>query len=79
MCVCVCVYNPWFAVPSVIEFEQPSYNVGEGDGVAEICVIIRSPSDPTTLPSSYSATISISTVAGNAQGKTPIPVVIAMV
>ena len=56
----------------MIGFEERSYTVGEGDGVAEICVVIQSPADLATLPSSYSAPINISTVPGSAQCRPPI-------
>ena len=60
------------SVPSIIGFERSSYSVGEGAGVAEICVLILAPDDPNTLPSSYSATVNISTMQGNAIGRAHI-------
>lgn len=61
---------------SVIGFDEPLYRVGEGDGFAEICVSIQSP-DPSSLPSTYSATVNITTVNGSATSKISIYLTVA--
>ena len=55
-------------VRTVIGFEELLYRVGEGGGFVEICVGILEP-DPITIPSTYSATVNITTVDGNAIGE----------
>ena len=54
---------------SLAGFEQPQYNVNEGDGVVEICAAIMEPSDLLLLPNSYLANFSLSLANGTAVGK----------
>ena len=55
-------------MPSLLEIERPEYNVTEGDGQVEICVVISEPADPTTLETTYSALLRLSTLPETATG-----------
>lgn len=57
-------------VPSIIGFENTMYEVGEGDGVVEICVAILEPVDSLTLDSTYEAFINVFSLNDSAQGNT---------
>ena len=54
---------------SLAGFEQPEYNVNEGDGAVEICAAIMEPSNLLLLPDSYLANFSLSLASGTAVGK----------
>lgn len=56
-------------VPAVVGFERSLYNVTEGDGEVEVCVVILMPADPTTLNTGYNARLNFSTADDTAIGK----------
>ena len=47
-------------VEVVIGLEQTEYEVGEGDGFAEVCAVIFQPADPLLLDASFQVDLDIS-------------------
>lgn len=55
-------------VESFVGFEQPRYNVTEGDGSVEICAAILEPANASLLHDTYVANFSLSLTSGSATG-----------